>query len=262
MSQYLAPPDPADMAIRGFREFYAELHQIKQALHDSDWTSLAGGRAVPEPVQSQLAGFVQGRLQRAIAAQGFGLPPSPRAPAGVDPGYVMAAVADETLLHDVSWPARDVWAETPLEFGLYRSRTAGERIFRAVEALSRSHLQDTDGTAAAILLALELGFRGRFRSAATTADAAAIEAARQQLVSLVVHNRDALRDPALALMAGAREPLTHPQARRLPRLRPWLHVCLAVCVLYLALSWLIWHGEVQGTLDEALRITTALRAPQ
>ena len=73
----------------------------------------------------------------------------------------MAAVADEVLLHGPAWPGQEAWPATLLEEALYGSRIAGERIFRTAHDLVESQPRRS-GVAVSILLALMLGFRGRY----------------------------------------------------------------------------------------------------
>jgi type VI secretion system protein ImpK len=258
-------PDEADAALRRFRAFYEELFAIKQALHEGDWLAAMGERAMMGgAAEDQVARAVQMRLRRAIAAQGFGGPIPAGALAGIDPGYVMATVADEALLHGVSWPGRAFWIDTPLEQVLYRSRIGGDRVFQAVEDLTSRQRPDPDGTAMTILLALELGFRGRYR--ATKADAqrereydAAIARAKHLLFELIFHSHYLEDDKPVDLVVGATESLGRRQPQHLPQLRPWLLALSAVIAGYLAVSWLIWIGQVAGIIENAHHITAALQ---
>ena len=258
-------PDEAEAALRRFRQFYEQLFAIKHALREGDWAALVGGRPEGETVEMQVARSVQLRLRRAIAAQGFGGPVAAGAPAGVDPGYVMAAVADEALLHDVPWPGRDGWAETPLEQVLYRSRLAGDRIFQAISELTGRRAPDADGTAMTILLALELGFRGRYRASDVDVDAARrndgeIEREKSRLYMLIFRARYEGMEERADLLVGAQEPLATRAPVRLPRLRPWLAALGGIVAGYLVLSWLIWLREVSDVVDSAGRFTAALHA--
>jgi type VI secretion system protein ImpK len=256
-------PDEADAALRRFRAFYEELFAIKQALREGDRLSVMGGQAMMSgAAEDQVSRAVQMRLRRAIVAQGCGGPISAGAPAGIDPGYVMATVADEALLHDVSWPGRPFWIDTPLEQVLYRSRIGGDRVFQAVEDLTSRHRPDPDGTAMTILLALELGFRGRYRTAEAAVERerendATIARAKHQLFELIFHSRYLEGDEPVDLVVGATEPLNRRLPPRLPQLRPWLLAVSAVIAGYLAVSWLIWIGQVAGIIANAHHITAA-----
>jgi type VI secretion system protein ImpK len=267
----LAPE--ADAALRRFRQFYAELFAIKRLLREGDWSSLLGHRAAAGTLEQQILLAVRLRLRSAIVAPGFGAQASgaqglgfatqrlgfaeqglgfagasPGAPAGVDHGYVWAAVTDAALLHDVSWPGREGWAETPLEVVLYRTRIAGDRIFEAAEALIRRRTPDPDGLAMTILLAFEVGFRGRYRG---TDDHGEIERLKVRLFDLVFHGSRILSDDFDELTVGAAEPLSIGSPVRLAQVRPWGMAVAGVVVFYLLASLSIWWNQVGDIADRA-----------
>jgi type VI secretion system protein ImpK len=254
MTVQTLPPE-AQTALQKFRQFYQELHAIKRQLADSDWGGVTGGRSIATGLQEALVRAVQQRLRRAIAAQGYGGPIAPGAPAGIDPGYVMAALADEALLHDVAWPGHDGWAELPLEDFLYRSRIAGDRIFQAVEILAARYTPDGDGLAMTILLALEMGFRGRYHG---VDDQGEIERIKLGLYQIVFRTRYRESDGLGTLVAGAVETLAHTSRVRLPPLQPWITAITAVCGGYLLLSMLLWWSQVSGVIASARRVAMSL----
>jgi len=240
-------PPEAEAALRHFRQFYEELFTIKQWLREGDWTALLGHRpADPGQLEAEMLLAVRVRLRSAIAAQGFGGAASVGAPAGVDPGYVMAAIADETLLHGVvSWPGRNGWHETPLEAVLYRSRIAGDRMFQAAEAVAKPQVHDAQGLAISILLALEVGFRGRYHAGDPHNE---IQRVKESLLKAIFRNTDPGAIGSDSLLAGGAEPLTYREAARLPQVRPWGLAIGGVVAAYLLISWLIWRSEVSYVL--------------
>lgn len=250
-------PAEADTALRRFRAFYAELFAIKRTISEQDWEALLGRRAASAPVQEQLLRGVQTRLRRAIAAQ-VPVTSAPAGPAGVDPAYVMAALADEVLLHDVTWPALEQWAENPLEALLYRTRVAGDRIFQAVDAVTARNAPDTEGVGMMILLALQMGFRGRYRG---RDDEGVLQAARERLYGALFRGRyRASADPG-ELVAGQAEPMTDRRPAVLPPLRPWLYALLGLAALYLVASYAVWLAQVSDVAAAAARIVDARAAP-
>jgi type VI secretion system protein ImpK len=251
MTPQTLPPE-AEAALRKFRQFYQELYAIKRQLADSDWGGVTGGRSIATGLPEALVRAVQQRLRRAIAAQGYGGPIAPGAPAGIDPGYVMAALADEALLHDVAWPGHDGWAELPLEDFLYRSRIAGDRIFQAVDILAARYTPDADGLAMTILLALEMGFRGRYHG---VDDQGEIERVRLDLYQIVFRARPRESD---GLVTGAAEKLAGANRVRLPPLQPWITATVAVGGGYLLLSLLLWWMQVSGVVASARGVATSL----
>src|SRR5271163_1825529 len=114
-------------AVQQFQAFYRDLADIKRCIKGQRWGDIA---ALPSPDSVALPGgatarAIFARLYRVIAGQGFGLRGRDRgngAPADV--GYVMAALADEVLLHGPAWPGQETWSDTLLEEALYGSRVA------------------------------------------------------------------------------------------------------------------------------------------
>jgi type VI secretion system protein ImpK len=241
-------PMEAETALRRFRQFYEELFTVKRLLREGDWARLVGRRATAGSTEDQVLLAVRMRLRTAISAQGFGSGVAHHAPAGVDPGYVWTAVADAALLHDVSWPGRDGWAETPLEVVLYRSRIAGDRIFEAVEALTRRNTPDPDGVAMTILLAFEMGFRGRYHG---IDDDGEIDRLRTTLFGLVFHAPPGIPRDFGGLTVGATESLDARGSVRLPSIRPWGLAIGGVAIGYLLVSGLIWWNQVDDIVGTA-----------
>jgi type VI secretion system protein ImpK len=248
------PPEAA-AALRTFRQFYQELYAIKRQLADSDWGGVTGGRTLASGLAEALVRAVPQRLRRAIAAQGFGGPIAPGAPAGIDPGYVMAALADEALLHDVAWPGHDGWAELPLEDFLYRTRIAGERIFEAVDVLAARYTPDADGLGMTILLTLEMGFRGRYHG---VDDQGEIERIKRVLYEMVFRTHHRETGSLGTLVTGATEPLAGIKRARLPPLQPWITATAVVLGGYLLVSLLLWWTQVSGVVASARRVATSL----
>ena len=250
-----ALPVEADAALRRFRQFYNELYTIKRRLLDGDEAALLGRRPAAGSPEEQLVLAVRQLLIGAIAAQGFGGAIAAGAPANVDPGYVMTAVADAMLLHDVAWRGRDGWSERPLEVVLYRSRIAGDRIFDAVQELARRRTPDADGVAMTILLAFEVGFRGRYRG---SDDRGEIERLKARLFDLILHRSFTAFDDFDGLTAGAAEPLSGRDPVRLPQVRPWGLAIGGLVVGYLLVSWLLWWTQVGDIVDQAAVAATLL----
>ncbi|MFD2233132.1 DotU family type IV/VI secretion system protein [Phaeospirillum tilakii] len=204
-----------------------------------------GGEPAPPPATIDL--FL--RLRVAICPQGT---PTPVPDGTVDIGYVMAALGDEALLLDVEWPGRSQWLGLLLEQSLYGTRLAGERIFDLAEQLIDGRLPGRPDLAAAILIALSLGFRGKLRGRGAEAEIARM---RRGLYELAYTQPPPRRIDWSAAFAAAAEPvLPGERMRPLPRLAPWLGGIGLVLALYLAASSLVWWQATRPALGLADRI--------
>lgn len=254
----LAPP-LAKAAIDRFLAFHAELVEVKQLAdsmiaetEDSDPVAIAGnedgtgaGSAKKTPTRVSPTDIFL-RLRVAICPTGK---PPPSLDGRPDIGYVMAALADEALLHQVDWPGSHQWMGILLEQALYGSRVAGEDIFELGQAIADGVIVGRADLAAAILLALALGFRGRWHG---IDDHGAIEKLRRQLYETVYSQppptnlvwQSALPSPLEPVLANGR-------LVRLPRTAPWLIAIAVVALGTLGLSGLIWISATKDVVETA-----------
>lgn len=236
-------------AMQQFRTFYRELFDIKQCIEAQRWNDLS---ASPSPDSVSLpagatARAIFARLYRVILGQGFGLRGRDRGNGvPIDVGYVMAAIADEVLLHGPAWPGQETWPATLLEEALYGSRIAGERIFDTAYDLLEGQFPRS-AVAVSVLLALMLGFRGRYHG---IDDRGEIAALKERLFGAIFHLPYPVEiDFQTLLSEGATRPLDQPSLRSLPSLRPWLMAMLLLVTGYILLSDALWRGAVSPILS-------------
>lgn len=251
----LAPP-LAKAAIDRFLAFHAELVETKRLADsmvgetDAGAGAEMGGESGGEAEvarTSQIDIFL--RLRVAICPTGA---PPPSLDGRPDIGYVMAALADEALLHQVDWPGRRQWVGTLLEQSLYGSRVAGEEIFDLGHAIADGVIVGRADLAAAILLALALGFRGRWHG---IDDNGAIDKLRRQLYETVYSQpppstlvwQSALPSPLEPVLSSGR-------LLRLPRTAPWLAAIIVVMATTLGLSAWIWLDATQEVVESARQV--------
>ncbi|NYT43200.1 DotU family type IV/VI secretion system protein [Sphingomonas sp. R-74633] len=237
-----------ELAAEQFRSFYAQLVGIRDAINATPASPVEGDAVAAAFAHQPTADTVRGQLARAITA--FGYHPDAAETLGmVDPGYVMAAVADEVLLVQCPrWSGQAVWIEEPLEFRLYGSRLAGDRVFEALDELIRRDRADPR-TAMVILLALLSGFRGRFEG---RSDHGEIWRWQQALYELVCRQPYVADDPApynLPDVSGVT--LTGESMRPLPRLWPWIVGLIVVVLVYLPVSHLVWWLQAERVYHRA-----------
>ncbi|MCR6632330.1 MAG: DotU family type IV/VI secretion system protein [Magnetospirillum sp.] len=246
---------PARAAMQRFLAFHAELVEVKRLaaatlVHAETVGEGEGGIDVAARVRPEQMGVVDLflRLRVAICPQGTPVPGADGLP---DIGYVMAALADEALLHEVDWPGRDQWMGTLLEMSLYHSRVSGEEVFAIAHGIVDGSVVGRPDLAAAILLALSLGFRGRWRG---LDDHGAIDELRRQLYEILYRQpaggidwRGAMPDALGPVLSGG-------SLHRVARLTPWL-VAMAVSALAtLALADWIWGEAINPVLALAADI--------
>lgn len=202
--------------------------------------------AVAQTVSRQLLGVLE--LQ-AIEAQRAGGPYS--MDINHEAQYIMAALADEALL-SFSWLGRDVWTSCLIEEALFGSRVAGDRIFVRLDELLRTRDPARRDLALIYLLALSLGFEGRYRGTDCLARMQAYRAALYRFRS--GHDPDPtdrvrqISPQAYAFTVGDALP------QRVPHVAKWVTILVLVIVGMLGVSQLVWQLKA-GPLVEDIRNT-------
>jgi type VI secretion system protein ImpK len=177
--------------------------------------------------------------------------------------YLTVAMADEALIALPDWPYRQQWIASPLEYQLYGSRCAGERIFERIGGLLQTQPGTQRELAHLYLIALAMGFQGRYRKQ---------EGAESDLMAwrrkLYRHAFGRWPDSSLgegeagapADLAARRmpQPYQYTRAGIVPRLLPnprrWALYFALLVLGMLGLSQLAWQTDTQGLREALLRV--------
>jgi type VI secretion system protein ImpK len=243
-------------ALERFRAFYAELAAATASVRDGSW--LAESMAGDGASDAVLAGAMRlaQNLQEAIIRHA-GLP-GPRLPGGgapVEMGYVLAALADEVFLQELEWPGRPHWDGLLLEERLYGTRIAGERLFELAAILIAGNAAGQDDLLVALMQALALGFRGRYRGGN---DRGEIRRLRRQLYQLALHQPPPTEIEWRQVLPAS-EALEGGSLARVPALRPWIWGAVAAVLLFLLVTHLVWLSQIGGALEAADKVVAADR---
>lgn len=155
--------------------------------------------------------------------------------------YVFAAFADEIMLAN-QWNGRDIWLKNPLEVRLFGSQSAGDDIFLDIENGLADYEIGKRDLARTYLMALNLGFKGRYKD---TPSEEVINSHKSALF-LLINDRDASREEAGKIFLGNvyQYNQTGGAPKLMPYLRPWLVSIAFVVILYIIASHLIWSSKV------------------
>jgi type VI secretion system protein ImpK len=153
--------------------------------------------------------------------------------------YVMVAFTDEIFL-SLSWEGQDFWREHLLEERIFASHHAGTQFFHNIDELLRQRDPTFSDVAAGYLLALSLGFRGRYQG---LEGESAIERYRQQLFAFLFQRNSGLGEDVQLYPQSYAYTLTGKPQSWLPVLRPWLFAIAAVLGLYVLVGHVIWSHE-------------------
>ncbi len=171
--------------------------------------------------------------------------------------YVFAAFADEMMLSE-PWNGREQWRKNPLEVRLFGSQSSGEELFHDIDDELAAYEFGRQDLAKVYLMALNLGFQGRFRG---TSSGDQIDRYKNKLFKLI-YDRDASEKEAGKTFLGSvyRHNQTGGAPRLMPYLRPWLISLAVIAGLYIIGSHLIWDAST-ANLDLQIRDLTKQLSP-
>lgn len=224
-----------------FADFYEEVASIKLAFAQGRMplAIVAAGEVPPAP--AELATRVAAHLETMLRSQARDVRRQATAPEikMFDLAqYLMAALADEIFILELDWPGRATWLGMLLEYRLFRSRNAGMKFFELADQLLHIHqrsplLQDT---ASVFLLAMQLGFKGRYRGANGEAT---LRDYRQRLYRLSDANHHTDNDKP-AFEQAYQHRLSGAKDERLAPLSRWKVAGQISLAAYLAASTIVW----------------------
>ncbi len=226
-----------------FRDFYGVLDLACRAVHQ---VSEAEAAMAAQALGQQLVQLIE--LQTLEARRIGG-----RSSADTEfhARYLKAALADELLI-STDWAGRPHWRHVLIEAQLFRTSSAGEKVFEEIEQILAQREPAQRPIARLYLSVLSLGFQGRYRD---TDALQKIADYRRELFQFIYQRAPDLqgRDRTLSPQAYA-STLTHLASRRLPRLSRWWVMTLLVVLGLLALSELLWLWQswpVREAIDTA-----------
>ena len=240
------PMSEQSVLLRQFKTFYCEVIQLKNQV-TSDIKAVNAEQKESEMAAQLPATTTVWQRLVAILEQQAQVPGAGAWEHGTevyrDAQYVMAALADETFLH-LEWTGKAAWRANLLESRLFASHVAGERLFQKLERLLQRREPVYAELATVYLMALALGFRGKFWG---IDDRGQLDRYRRQLFAFITQRQASRADTMRRLFPEAYA-YTLTEARRslLPTPRIWL---LAVAGLVLCLG-LLAHGLWEYTVAD------------
>jgi type VI secretion system protein ImpK len=227
-----------------FAEFYEEVASIKIAITEGRLSAYLASDDEPAPtrgadlalrVSSRLTGILRAQA-RDVAARGT----TTEIKAYTMAQYVMAALADEIFILDpeLPWAGRDAWLEVLLEHKLFRTGDAGQRFFTFADEILHAPERTALHTdlASVFLLALQLGFKGRYRG---EHGAEMLRGYRRQLYNFT--RQQSVADPSQpAFLQAYQHLLQEEKGERYAPLSRWFALGRIALVAYLVVSTLVW----------------------
>ncbi|OJH42020.1 DotU family type IV/VI secretion system protein [Cystobacter ferrugineus] len=164
------------------RVLFAELLTLRQQLQAISLPSRFATKEPPGPTVEEIWRRLLERIQQQTRTEG-----TPRGSLLErdleECRYVLTSFADELLVH-TSWYGREAWQANLLEDELFGTHEAGDRVFADVERLLRERNPAHAELALVYLMALSLGFEGRYRGLGAET---LLQDLRRQLFLFVFH---------------------------------------------------------------------------
>lgn len=156
----------------------------------------------------------------------------------------LAGLIDEYLLYEKDWSSRQEWAEKPLEFRMFETRRAGDKIPDAIVKLVQERDPTQRDMAAIHLACLVLGFRGRMRNSEDRKTIAEWHGILYRLAFQGDLNPD--RIDQILSEPSASPPMKRPvrtSVSDFQRLLRWVALLFLALIVVTHLSW--WFGIIK-----------------
>lgn len=229
------------LLILQFRDFYRELIALKKISRERT----EGGEA---EIRQRILAVLDRQLRVAIQFGGNYLA------AYEEARYVMVALADETFLHS-DWDGRFTWNLHLLESQIYQTHVAGDLFFQRIDQLITLRDDLKIELARIYLMALALGFQGRFRGADPAGE---LVAYRQRLYDYVADGERLLADGKNPLFPEANEHLLNANPPLLlPPVRRWALRLAILVVIAIGIQQIVWRyvltPDVRHVVEQILK---------
>lgn len=228
------------------RGFYALVVRLKNEIEQK------GAEVSVERVQGELRSFIDNELR----AQGeddtsYQLNDSMR--------YIMVALADDQFLHmKAEWPGRARWLTNLLEKQYFGTQRAGATFFDRIDELLASRDKTKEEVGTAFLLALLLGFKGRFRGD----EEQEIAGYKERLQYFVGLGSAGVVDPAKPLFPDAyAHTITNEPEQKMPDHRMWVRLTIVAIVAYFGLAHYSWRTQTEDVREAARKLAHTNKAP-
>ena len=150
----------------------------------------------------------------------------------------MAALADDVFLH-LDWRGSDSWNSNLLETKLFKSHHAGDAIFRRLDQVLAGRDALNLDLAKLYLLALSLGFQGKYRGAPDGARQLAVY--KQEVLEFITERDAKFRGTTSHIFPEAyASTVDQGTARKLPYLQKWLAAYPVVIGVWILAGWWMW----------------------
>jgi type VI secretion system protein ImpK len=175
--------------------------------------------------------------------------------------YVMVALADDIFLH-LEWEGQVAWVSNLLEAQIFGSHSAGQDFFENLELLLREQNPNFRDLAKVYLMALSLGFEGKYYGMSDRG--AKLARYRRRLFTFIYDREPDLDDETRYVFPEAYYHNVREEGRgKLSDPRKWIVVLCLVIVVYTAATqafWIQFTRELNTVNQSITKIINELKA--
>ena len=165
--------------------------------------------------------------------------------------YVMVALADEIFVR-TELEGQKAWVWNLLESRIFKSHSAGEVFFKKLDLLLQGQNPVEKDLAAVYLMALSLGFKGKYYG---MDDKGQIASYRRQLFAFICRRAPALDNESRHMFPEAYDHIVREESqRKLSDPRKWIVVLCLSIIVYVAATQLLWSQLTQdlSTVNQSI----------
>jgi type VI secretion system protein ImpK len=226
--------------LEGFRLFYRELLLLQDLAleHSIPKEETKTADKILDSLQEQTTAHrIRRRLEDMLMSQYTEKGGNYTAPYYREAQYIMVALADEIFIN-LKWRGNEEWKDNLLESLIYNTQDAGDKFFENLDHfLEADHSKGID-MASLYLIALGLGFKGRYRGSKNEKE---LFAYRQKLYRYIASDDVELMDNRSHLFPQVYENIiADRQNAMMPDSRPWWLALGVIFLGFISLSSLIW----------------------
>ncbi len=223
-----------------FRQFYSEVIRLKRQVKHGVWTAAPPMPEEDDAEEASTAQSIHSVWQRLLnllqkqEAEASRLTKDYLYDVYKEAQFIMAALADDIFLN-LDWTGKPVWEDNLLEGKLFNTHSAGDSFFEKLDRLLANRDTYYAELAKVYLLALSLGFEGKYRGK----ESEELSLYRRQLFNFIKQREPLPETDQYRIFPQSYDhTLDQAKEKRLPHPRGWI---AAVFVMVFALG-LASHG--------------------
>jgi type IV/VI secretion system ImpK/VasF family protein len=173
-----------------------------------------------------------------------------------DSQYAMVALADEIFL-TFHWSGAQLWQKFLLESQMFQTQSAGTQLFQKIDELLAKYEPKKKNLAYVYFHVLALGFAGKFSEEENLPMVKAYEA---RLYAFTYGQNPPGGNYTKLMPECYDSTISLENSPKLPDVKFWTRVVVAMMLLFLFISYIIWHSVASGLYESLNNIFNQFEA--